>query len=492
MRVGYRFGPFELSLTERFVMRGRHPVPLSPKEFAVLALLVRESGEVVETEDFIRDAWAGAPIEEGSLRSYIKNLRQAIGEDVILTVRKTGYRLVPQVERAYTAAEQRAVMLATTFLEAEVKRQSMPDAEWDELYKPLIDEVRASLDWSLAHPTRRHIAVALGGTTARLFERLSLLPEGRTYCDRVLDLVYDRDADSLDDDVDRTDAARLFQYAGILWREADRPRSLSLFKRAATLCRETGDTRTLGQVLTLVGGAHLYLGNYADAELALGAGEKILRTSDQTKWLWNALNDSGYLASLMNFPEKARRYFELARDLAIMLRDPIREGIVILNFGEMEFRHNAIDRAIERMKEAVSVLRPAPASFAARPLVNLSTYYCISGDIRSAASAVRSAFHTFRQEGGYWLRLCLQPCALIACHNGYHADAARLLGFVNSAYLQFGEAWQLAERQLHDIVLRALSENLTPESLRIWSEEGARWSEAQAVNCASTLFVSTN
>ena len=44
----YEFGPFRLDPTERTLMRGNEIVPLTPKAFDTLHLLVRSSGPVLD------------------------------------------------------------------------------------------------------------------------------------------------------------------------------------------------------------------------------------------------------------------------------------------------------------------------------------------------------------------------------------------------------------------------------------------------------------
>ena len=47
----YEFGPFRLDSAERKLWRGNEPVPLTPRAFDTLCLLVRNSGRVLEKDD---------------------------------------------------------------------------------------------------------------------------------------------------------------------------------------------------------------------------------------------------------------------------------------------------------------------------------------------------------------------------------------------------------------------------------------------------------
>ena len=71
-------------------------ITLAPKEYQLMALLIRNSGEVVTKEMMIEEMWSASEmISEGSIRVYINRLKQLIGSAQIHNVRGFGYRLVP-------------------------------------------------------------------------------------------------------------------------------------------------------------------------------------------------------------------------------------------------------------------------------------------------------------------------------------------------------------------------------------------------------------
>jgi eukaryotic-like serine/threonine-protein kinase len=95
----YEFGPFRLDPAERILLRGNEIVPLTPKAFDTLYLLVRNSGHLLEKEEMIRALWPDTFVEEGSLSNNIFLLRKALGDDpaFIETVPRRGYRFVGAV-----------------------------------------------------------------------------------------------------------------------------------------------------------------------------------------------------------------------------------------------------------------------------------------------------------------------------------------------------------------------------------------------------------
>ena len=92
----YAFGPFRLDPAERKLFRGNQVVPLTPKAFDTLHLLVRNSGRVLGKDELLRTLWPDTFVEEGSLSNHIFLLRKALGEELtfIETVPRRGYRFV--------------------------------------------------------------------------------------------------------------------------------------------------------------------------------------------------------------------------------------------------------------------------------------------------------------------------------------------------------------------------------------------------------------
>ena len=102
----YEFGPFRLDPAERKLLRGNEIVPLTPKAFDTLLLLVLNSGHLLEKDDLIRMLWPNTFVEEGGLSNNIFLLRKALAEDAafIETVPRRGYRFVGAVREFPRAA----------------------------------------------------------------------------------------------------------------------------------------------------------------------------------------------------------------------------------------------------------------------------------------------------------------------------------------------------------------------------------------------------
>jgi DNA-binding winged helix-turn-helix (wHTH) protein len=96
------FGPFRMDLEERLLMRDQETIPLSPKAFETLLVLVQHSERVVLKDDLMKTLWPDTFVEESNLSQHIFLLRKALGEKAhepqyIVTVPGRGYRFAQKV-----------------------------------------------------------------------------------------------------------------------------------------------------------------------------------------------------------------------------------------------------------------------------------------------------------------------------------------------------------------------------------------------------------
>ena len=98
----YEFGTFRLDTEERLLLSNGESVPLTPKVFDTLVVLVQKSGHVVGKDELMSEVWADSFVEESNLTQNISVLRKVLGEErggrlYIETVSKRGYRFVASV-----------------------------------------------------------------------------------------------------------------------------------------------------------------------------------------------------------------------------------------------------------------------------------------------------------------------------------------------------------------------------------------------------------
>ena len=94
-----RVADLSIDFGARLVRRGDTEIALRPKEFDLLAALVRHRGRVVSRADLLREVWGyAAGTESRTVETHLAELRERLGDDpqaprYIVTVRRAGYRL---------------------------------------------------------------------------------------------------------------------------------------------------------------------------------------------------------------------------------------------------------------------------------------------------------------------------------------------------------------------------------------------------------------
>jgi two-component system KDP operon response regulator KdpE len=94
----WRSGDVEVDLVRRRVRVGEQALTLSPREYELLALLVRNAGRVLTHRQLLIAVWGKSHVEDLQyLRVYIGHLRQKLGPNgsqLIGTEAGIGYRLI--------------------------------------------------------------------------------------------------------------------------------------------------------------------------------------------------------------------------------------------------------------------------------------------------------------------------------------------------------------------------------------------------------------
>ena len=99
----YRFGEFIVDTDQRVLLRQGKPLPLTPKVFDTLLILVENTGRIVAKEQLMNQLWPDSFVEEANLTSNIQHLRKSLGDNArqpiyIETVARRGYRFIMPVE----------------------------------------------------------------------------------------------------------------------------------------------------------------------------------------------------------------------------------------------------------------------------------------------------------------------------------------------------------------------------------------------------------
>ncbi|MBD0369657.1 MAG: transcriptional regulator [Pyrinomonadaceae bacterium] len=104
----YLFDLFRVDVYERVLYCAESVVPLTPKAFDTLLVLIEHNGHVLGKNELMEKVWPDTFVEENNLAQNISMLRKALsrgGRKFIETVPKRGYRFVADVKESLNAAE---------------------------------------------------------------------------------------------------------------------------------------------------------------------------------------------------------------------------------------------------------------------------------------------------------------------------------------------------------------------------------------------------
>ena len=107
-QVLYEFGPFRLDPSQDQLLEGTRKLPLTPKAYQTLLVLVENRGRTLGKDELLQRVWPDAFVEEATLAQNIFTLRKHLRDDretalYIETVPKRGYRFVAKVRQVESA-----------------------------------------------------------------------------------------------------------------------------------------------------------------------------------------------------------------------------------------------------------------------------------------------------------------------------------------------------------------------------------------------------
>jgi DNA-binding winged helix-turn-helix (wHTH) protein/tetratricopeptide (TPR) repeat protein len=164
---------------KQVLFRDNEAVPVTPKAFETLLVLVRRSRVVVSKDELLKAVWPDAFVEEANLSQNIFLLRKALGDtpenrNYIVTLPGRGYRFAVEVRAVTEPAET----LVTQTLSRTRILVEQTEAETDEVVRSLPGLERTKLRWGYILPAGvallAILAVAIG--VALLMRRHRLVP----------------------------------------------------------------------------------------------------------------------------------------------------------------------------------------------------------------------------------------------------------------------------------------------------------------------------
>jgi DNA-binding winged helix-turn-helix (wHTH) protein/tetratricopeptide (TPR) repeat protein len=149
----YEFGPFRVDPAKETLLKAGVAVPLTPKTFQILLVLVRHGKEIVTKDDLMKTVWPDTFVEETNLSRNIFMLRKALGETAqdhryIVTVPGRGYRLA---ENVHLLPGQEFAIAAATHSRVQIDVTETRPWKWIALAAVIVLALAAGLWRMLSH-----------------------------------------------------------------------------------------------------------------------------------------------------------------------------------------------------------------------------------------------------------------------------------------------------------------------------------------------------
>ena len=127
----YEIDDLRIDTVRRVVERAGMLLPISPKAFDVLLVLVEKAGEVISKDELLTLVWPDTVVEEANLTQKIFHLRRVLGEKrtdhrYLVTVPGRGYRFVASVKPGAESATSTTTEPASVTGVAEMSAPTLP------------------------------------------------------------------------------------------------------------------------------------------------------------------------------------------------------------------------------------------------------------------------------------------------------------------------------------------------------------------------------
>jgi predicted ATPase/DNA-binding winged helix-turn-helix (wHTH) protein len=97
------FPPFQVDMTNERIWKHGEQLHLRRKPFAILKHFVQNPHRLLSHSEIVEAVWGKVALSESVLRTHVRDLRVAIGDGLIETVRGRGYRFVANMSTAHAA-----------------------------------------------------------------------------------------------------------------------------------------------------------------------------------------------------------------------------------------------------------------------------------------------------------------------------------------------------------------------------------------------------
>jgi tetratricopeptide (TPR) repeat protein len=352
---------------------------------------------------------------------------------------------------------------------------ALEDEQWQHALAPEIDNIRATLDWTIVQGNDSAAGLSLLAQL-ELPELLTTPQEAIGWFDAAVKLLHVSDA--------LPKSRVLRHYSRLEWL-AGRP----IAQREATAIHAlaaaaaTSDVDEIARAHSSLGSIYRDAGRFDEAEAqfveafeAPGALRAIALNHVLRNWAVTDLQRGDNEMARRRFTEVASRERPGSEAHASAL----------LNLGELEFAVGNVEAARVAARKARETFERLAAAPLGLVLCNLAAYAMAADDFDEARELLRDALVLLQRSGARWMIIALEHHAVLAGHAGDHERAAALVGFADAHYAK-GDTRQRTELHGYERLMRLLSQAYAREELAERMNAGGRLRAEQALEHAAAI-----
>ncbi len=343
------------------------------------------------------------------------------------------------------AARQRhAAWIAGHFGAGIALWEELPDGDWDRLYRPDGDNLRAALAWARAQGDWA-LYVEIAAASYRYFVEEQLGTEGlETIEAGVAHLGH----------LPPASAARLQLALGELCRQnAMDIRGREVLTRALVYFRGADDPLRYRLTLTLLTAVTIFFRSIEEARPLIAELEALLPDMPHSKVKAWGLAVLGTLAWVEGDAVAGPARIEAGLAMHVACGNPNGRSRSAVNLCEMLHKQGETARAIEIGERLLPEMRRDGSKLhLCLMLTNVAAYHLSLGQAEAAEAPLLEAAVVIPRDGGHWHWCILQGMAELRASRGAASEAAILAGFTDRCF----EGWPDGRQETEELQRRRL------------------------------------
>jgi tetratricopeptide (TPR) repeat protein len=337
------------------------------------------------------------------------------------------------------------------------------------------DNIQAALEWNLATPDGRILALSILATLTWFWYRRGFFNEGRIWTDRLLA------ASKGEPDPIRAAALQMSSRMA-MWR-GDLVTAVKRAKESLTLWQRLEDEQMVPMSLLETGVALINTGEDREAHTLLKEAETLFKESGASYFHAITLVHLGNVALGLGNAAEARSWLEKAYPLFKEIGEEWGLSFVLNNLGEVTRVQGNYQEAYRYYKESEAYLRATGDKGDLARLIHTLGYIAgHKGDAVLAEAQFRESLALFRRLGNKrGIAECIAGLASLRAKQGKPQMAAQMLGSAEALLGATGGAWWPADRVEVEKTRSILQSELSKDEFTATWSEGQRMSLEQAI-----------